>query len=182
MILLTAFWFFLPAGLANGAPVLIRKVPVLNRWDTPLDSGKSYRGKRILGPHKTWRGLLAGIVLALIIIGLQKYFYIRHDWIQEISWFDYRSGNVWLLGVLFGAGALLGDATESFIKRQKGVTSGKLWFPYDQIDYIIGGLLLTLPLVRPSIELIASVFVVYFGLHLLFTYIFYLIGFREKPI
>lgn len=45
-------FFFLPAGLSNMAPVLINKVPVINRWNTPLDFGKSYKGERILGKTK----------------------------------------------------------------------------------------------------------------------------------
>jgi hypothetical protein len=37
-----ALWFFLPAGVANAAPVFANKIPVLNRWKTPMDFGKSY--------------------------------------------------------------------------------------------------------------------------------------------
>ena len=55
-----ALWFFLPAGLANGAPVIANKVPLINKWITPLDFGKTWGGKRIFGSNKTWRGLVVG--------------------------------------------------------------------------------------------------------------------------
>lgn len=182
MILLTAFWFFLPAGIANMGPVFANRIPKLKKWDTPLDLGHKYHGKRIFGPHKTWRGLLAGIVLATSVVILQKYLYTNHTWAVDISWVDYTPTNIWLLGALFGAGALIGDAIESFFKRQRGIASGHVWFPFDQTDYIMGGLLLTAPLATPSLSLVLSVFVIYFGLHLLVAYVGYRIGFRDNPI
>lgn len=181
MILLMAFWFFLPAGVANMGPVFAAKLPGLRHWNTPLDFGRTYRGKRIFGPHKTWRGLVAGIVLATLVLAVQKYLF-TYTWAQEISWMNYRADGVWIVGPLLGAGALLGDAIESFFKRQKGVASGEVWFPFDQTDYILGGLLLAAPVVPYSIGLIASIFAIYFGLHVIVAYLGYRIGLKDKPI
>jgi CDP-2,3-bis-(O-geranylgeranyl)-sn-glycerol synthase len=182
MILLTAFWLFLPAGIANMGPVFAAKLPGLKQWNASLDLGHTYRGKRIFGPHKTWRGLLAGVVLASVVVALQKYLHARHGWAQDISWINYQTVSVWLLGALLGAGALLGDAIESFFKRQKGVASGQAWFPFDQTDYIMGGLLFVSPIADLSLGLILSVFVIYFGLHLVVAYVGYRFGLKENPI
>ena len=58
--ILFALWFFLPAGLANAAPVFASRIPKSEKLALPLDFGKSFRGKRIFGENKTFRGLLAG--------------------------------------------------------------------------------------------------------------------------
>jgi len=179
---LLAFWFFTPAGLANAAPVFANKFLGYNRWKTPLDFGLSWRGKRLFGENKTFRGLVAGIVLATLAVGLQKYLFGHSGWIQEISLIDYSQPAVWLLGPLFGAGALLGDAVESFFKRQAGIPSGQSWFPFDQIDYIIGGLLLSLPLVRLQALYYLWILVVWFSMHLIVSYIGYLLHLKDRPI
>lgn len=51
---LCVLYFFVPAYLANMSPVLVRGwFPALS---TPIDGGRTFRGRRILGDHKTWRG------------------------------------------------------------------------------------------------------------------------------
>jgi CDP-2,3-bis-(O-geranylgeranyl)-sn-glycerol synthase len=168
---LALFLFFLPAGLANMAPVLANKIPGLNRWSTPLDFGKSWRGKRIFGANKRWRGLLGGILLG----GLAGVVIYPHLTLPNgVSYFA--------LGAALGAGALIADAIESFFKRQAGVAAGDSWFPWDQSDYIIGGLLFSAPFVhlQPSDDLV--IFVIYFGLHLLVSYLGYLLKLKDKPI
>ena len=177
--ILAALWFFLPAGAGNAAPVLANKIPVLRDWKTPLDFGKNFRGKRILGDNKTWRGLLFGTLLAGLV-GLLQYALVTHRvaglWIEHIPILNFWAGS------LLGLGALLGDALESFFKRQLGVASGNLWFPFDQIDYIVGGLMVSYFLVEISWQLVISIFVTWFGVHLVAVYLGYLLGLRDKPI
>jgi CDP-2,3-bis-(O-geranylgeranyl)-sn-glycerol synthase len=172
MSLLLDVCFFLPAGLANVAPVLANKIPGLNKWQTPLDNGKSYRGKRIFGEHKTWRGLMSGTLLggvtALLVTAHYPEIYGLHP--------------AFLVGAALGFGALLGDAIESFFKRRAHVPAGHSWFPFDQTDYIIGGLLLSLPLVRLRGVDYLIILVLYFGLHLVVSYLGYLLHFKERPI
>ncbi len=128
--LLFAIWFFLPAGAANAAPILAAKLPYLSRLSAPIDAGKKYRGRRILGEHKTWRGLATGIVTATVIVFIQQLLnqgsYV--EFIPEDAE-GYLFHSPLLLGFLFGFGALAGDAIESFFKRQKNVPAGKAWFP-----------------------------------------------------
>ena len=68
---LFALWFFWPAGSANTAPILANNIQAISRFTYPLDFYKSYRGRRIFGDHKTFRGLLAGIINGAIIGLLQ---------------------------------------------------------------------------------------------------------------
>lgn len=177
-----ALWFFAPAGFANAAPVFANKIPLLNRWKTPIDFGKSYKEKRILGNNKTWRGFCFGVTVAIITLALQKVIYTNSDWLQNtITIIDYSTVTLWL-GFLLGSGALLGDAIESFLKRRANVPSGEPWFPFDQLDYIIGGILLSSVIVALSPIYNAAVLLVWFGLHLVSSYIGFLLGLKDKPI
>lgn len=137
-----------------------------------MDFRKNWRGKRIFGDNKRWRGLLVGIILATITGS------ILYN-LPDVS----VSHGVFVLGsAAMGFGALAGDAIESLFKRQANIAPGNSWFPFDQIDYIAGGLLFSYPLLHPSATTIVCVFVVYFGLHLVFSYIGFLLGLKNKPI
>lgn len=169
---IAAILFFLPAGLANMTPIIANKIPRLNEWKTPIDFGKSWRGKRIFGDHKTWRGLISGMVIggitAIIVSKLNTNTVVT----IEPLW----------MGLLLGFGALGGDAVESFLKRRINLKPGQSWFPFDQIDYIIGGLLVASPFVALPLWVISTILVVYLSLHLVTTYLGYLIKLRDRPI
>ncbi len=182
MIVLGAIWFFLPAGLANAAPVFAALIPGLRQFNAPMDAGRKYRGKLIFGEHKTWRGLLAGIVVATLVNALQKYLYVHTSWAAHLSWFDYRPSIIWVLGPLFGLGVILADAIESFFKRQRNIGPGETWFPFDQTDYILGGCFFSLAVVQLSLAQFFWVMITWFGMHLLSVYIGHQLGIRDKPI
>ena len=173
-IFVEAFFFFLPAGLSNMAPVLINKVPVINRWNTPLDFGKSYKGERIFGQNKTWRGLVSGVVFAGIIASMVAtwYYHASPDYFRHLV----------IRGMLMGFGALAGDAIESFFKRQSGIAAGNSWFPFDQTDYIVGGLAMSLFVSAWDTKLFLVVIFEYFGLHLFTSYLAFKMKLKDKPI
>lgn len=181
--LLFALWFFLPAGISNASAVVAAKLPLLNRWNTPVDFGTSWRGKRVLGDHKTWRGLVVGTLLGITVVYLQTIVYDGSQFIRDFcNGLDY-SQIAWIgLGAALGFGALLGDMVKSFFKRRIGVKSGKSWFPFDQLDYIAGALLLSAPLISLNVSQVTWIIAVWFGMHLLFSYIGYLIKFKKDPI
>lgn len=167
-----ALLFFLPAGVSNMTPVFSSRVPLLRDWKTPIDLGRSYRGRRILGDNKTWRGLVSGVVMGTLtgVVLSQTYFA------------DYHTTLFVIAAASMSFGALVGDAVESFFKRQRGIKSGQPWFPFDQTDYIVGGLIFAMPLIFLPLWIIAWVFGLYFGLHLLSSYIGYLLGLKDLPI
>ncbi len=179
---LYALWFFLPAGAANMAPVLVAHLPLLRHWNAPLDGGKYYRGKRLLGSSKTWRGLVCGIIFAAFVALLQQK--LSHHlggfsmYLQQAGYADVS----FLLGVLLGAGALIGDAIESFFKRQRAVAPGASWFPFDQLDYIIGGCLLAMLVSRLPLKIYGLVVIAWFIIHLASSYVGYLLHLKKTPI
>jgi CDP-2,3-bis-(O-geranylgeranyl)-sn-glycerol synthase len=181
---LFAVWFFLPAGVANMMPIFAARWPGLRQYNQPVDGGRLFRGRRVFGDHKTWRGLIVGVICATLTLWLQQRLLLHNttlfnDWTSQV---DYSHLNVLLLGPLFGLGALLGDMIESFFKRQRGTPPGQGWFPFDQIDYIMGGTLATLPFVRLRVDQYALLIVMWLALHLLASYIGFKAGIKERPI
>jgi CDP-2,3-bis-(O-geranylgeranyl)-sn-glycerol synthase len=181
--LLFAIWFFAPAGFANAMPVFSARMPWIKQLNAPMDFGYSFRGQRIFGSHKTWRGFISGVIMATLVLGLQQLLVAHYSWTQSLtSQVDYASLPTLVLGPLFGIGALGGDAIESFFKRQRHVPPGHGWFPFDQTDYIIGGALVTAPFVRLSLREYIMLILFWLAAHIIASYVGYLIGLKESPI
>ncbi len=119
--LLQTIMDFLPAMLANAAPVLAASL-LGKSLSTPVDFGKRMGEKRVLGDGKTWRGLFAG-VLAGGATGLL---------LGDAAW-----------GLLLGGGAMLGDLAGSFLKRRRGIKRGEKAGLLDQTDFALGALLVS---------------------------------------
>jgi CDP-diglyceride synthetase len=181
--ILFALWFFLPAGIANVTPILVAPIPGLKKLNAPIDCGLLYRGKRVLGAHKTWRGLVSGVLMAVVTLWLQQLAVTHYHWAKMLtSEVNYTYLPTVALGALFGLGALGGDAIESFFKRQRGTAPGHGWFPWDQLDYIIGASLASLPFVALSLLQYGLLIVLWLLVHLVASYIGYLLHLKERPI
>lgn len=176
-----AFWFFLPAGLANMVPVFAARLPWLKNLEFPMDFFCEFRGKRVFGSHKTFRGLVSGIVVSVLVVWLQKVLYMEYESLRP--WvFDYSTIQPLLLGGLLGFGALGGDAIKSFFKRQVGIASGKSWLVFDQVDYIVGGLFAASIYAPLPMDQYLYILVLYVGLHFLVNLIGYGLGFKDSPL
>ncbi len=110
-------WISLP-GLSfvivtNSAPVVVARLAgARGAW--PIDGGLVLRdGQRLLGAHKTWRGLVAGVAAGAILA----------------PWIDVP----WWLGGLAGATTIVGDALSSFAKRRLRLQSGSFCPGIDQL-------------------------------------------------
>ena len=135
VIMIAGLWLFLPAMLPNSAAVVFG-------GGTPVDFGKSWRGKRILGDGKTWRGFigggLSGLILGLILVGISILFNAEGVWGYGGGW------NAVCTISSLSFGSLLGDMMGSFIKRRLGIERGQKAPILDQYDFLIGAFLLTI--------------------------------------
>lgn len=172
-----AVWIFLPAAAANVAPILLAKLPGLRCLGAPLDFGRKFRGRAIFGPHKTWRGLIGGIAAATLTVWLQLLIASGGGWLRgALAGTGFNEANFWLVGPLFALGALGGDAVESFIKRRAGKRPGQTWPFFDQVDYVLGALLLT----WPCFHLHLWQYAVSLAFYTLLSFIFSLIGIKIR--
>lgn len=180
--ILFALYFFLPAGIANGTPVIVSKIPFLKKLNYPLDFNLMFRGKRILGDHKTVRGLISGVLMGILTAYVLKMGYDNSSFIRSFSPIDYDAFSIFLFGGLSGLGAIVGDSVKSFFKRRAGIKPGKAWLPFDQIDYIFGGVLFTLPYIQLDLIYYFLIFVLYLIIHPATTIIGYYLGLKDSPI
>ena len=178
-----ALLFFLPAGLANVTPIFASQVPLLKNLNTPLDFNSSIKGKRLFGDNKTWRGVFTGVFVGVLASMLQMYMFNHNNWIRTIAYpINYSHYSVLILGALLSFGALSGDAIESMVKRQLRVKSGDSWFPFDQLDYVIGGILFSLIYIRLPLANYLWILVIWFSMHMIFSYFGYVLKLKAKPI
>ena len=178
-----ALWFFLPAGLANTAPIFAAQVPQLKKYDAPIDGGLVFRGRRLLGAHKTWRGLLFGAITAIAVLWVQQQLAGSIGWLR--TWtqpLDYAHLGTVSLGILLGIGALGGDALKSFFKRRFNIAPGKTWFPFDQVDYIAGASLATCFVVALPLLAYVCALILWPAIHIASTQIGYVLGLKEERI
>ena len=166
-LILAALYFFLPAYGANMAPVFFKKIPILEQAIH----------KDLFGKNKTWRGLVLGVIFGTLIFYIQQTIYAK-GLLLFLALIDY-SGHSLFLGLTLAMGALLGDIIESYFKRINNIKPGKAWIPYDQLDFVIGALLLSSLLYTPSIEAIVVIVIASPLLHIIVNHIGYYFGIRK---
>jgi CDP-2,3-bis-(O-geranylgeranyl)-sn-glycerol synthase len=166
-------YLLLPGLVANMAPVFFKKVNFLNY---PLDFNKKWRGKPLLGNHKTFRGFFFGILLAILIVLLQKFLFTNIVFFKNISLINYSEENFVLIGFILGFGALFGDAVKSFFKRRTSIKPGSSWIPWDQLDFIIGELVFLCLIFIPPLAPTLIILLVVPLLHILFNHLGFYLG------
>ncbi len=151
------YWFiilsFIMAGIAQ---TLWLRSPKSRRFGQPLDRGRTWRGRRIFGDNKTWKGFVVMIpAVGLSFVTMRCLFALREAWLEQLwphGWFVYL-----LLGCAAGLGYALGELPNSFVKRQLDIPPGQIartrlgtWlnFLIDQTDSVIGASLALIPFVH----------------------------------
>ncbi len=173
-LLVDALWLMLPAYVPNSSAVLFA-------GKTPIDFGGTFvDGKRIFGPGKTWRGLIGGTIVG-IVVGLLLQF------IELSTHLGLPSFDPLLVVVTLSLGAMLGDLIKSFFKRRLGLSRGRPLPLADQLDFVIGAWVLTY-LFFPewfvhnfTLPVIVVVLVLSPLIHLTVNLIGYKLGKKQEP-
>lgn len=149
------------ATLANTVPIVAKRL-LGARWAWPLDGGlRWFDGRPLLGPSKTWRGLLLGTVACALAAP-----------VLELSP---------AMGAAFGALALAGDVLASFLKRRLGVPPSGQAFGLDQVpEVLLPQLVLrtALGLSWPAVAVVTLVFLLLEGPA---ARLWYRLGLRDRP-
>ncbi len=154
-----ALIFIFPAYCANGAPVLAG-------GGLPMDFGKNFiDGKPIFGKNKTFRGFFFGLVIG-IAVGFIEY-----------AIFGYPAA---LIGFA-PLGALVGDLFGAFLKRRLGIAPGGLLPVIDQIDFVVGAVVFSLPFMMTSLEVAAVVLIITPPIHLFTNFLAYKLKLKSNP-
>jgi CDP-2,3-bis-(O-geranylgeranyl)-sn-glycerol synthase len=133
--MLAGLWLMLPALIPNSAAVLFG-------GGVPMDFGRSWRGKRILGDGKTWRGFFggatSGMAFGLVQIGIAEGLGTQDSWgFGPMPWSVVAVTSLAL-------GSMAGDSIGSFLKRRLGVQRGRKAPVLDQFNFVAGAFVLVL--------------------------------------
>jgi hypothetical protein len=174
--------------LAGACQTAWLALPMSRRLAIPLDGGRSFHGRRLLGANKTLRGFVimvpaAGVSFAMIagvLGGLQR---------GLAGLWPGSSATYALLGMWAGFGFMLGELPNSFVKRQLGVAPGHaakavhtrpLFLVLDRVDSILG-MLLALAIVVP-VPWLTCAYVLIVGppLHASFSMVLFELGGKAR--
>jgi len=164
-----ALYFIFPAYCANATPVIFG-------GGHPIDAGRTFfDGKPIFGSHKTFRGFFCGLIVGTLVGFLQtllsQYVLFQYD-----VHFRYDV----LLGFMLSLGALVGDLVESFFKRRLGLPPGSSLPIADQLDFVVGAFLFSLPILPPSLLTILIIVIITPPIHFLTNLLANLFGLKRR--
>ena len=185
--LLPLLWLAVPivaAGLVHLVVLKLDLLPGLRRL--PIDGGLSFRGRRLFGDNKTWRG-------AVVTIGTTTFAAWALAALSACCWhlptlapFAETYPLAW--GLLLGAGYIAGELPNSFAKRQLGIapgaagggTAGRVFWVIDQLDSLAGMLLFVAPVWQPSLGLLALIVAIMLVAHPVSAWIMVLFGLKDR--
>jgi CDP-2,3-bis-(O-geranylgeranyl)-sn-glycerol synthase len=148
----------LPVYCTNGAPVIFG-------GGRPIDSGRSLSdGQRILGDHKTVRGFTSGLIIGVIVGAFESLF---------------LSENLLPIAIFASAGALLGDLAGAFLKRRLRIKPGRPFPVLDQLDFVIGAVLMVSIISNVSLGTVLIAVLVTPPIHLLTNLGAYALGLKS---
>ncbi|MBT7410354.1 MAG: CDP-archaeol synthase [Methylococcales bacterium] len=146
---------------ANGAPIIVHKL-IGQKYNYPMDFGvKFFDQRRILGPSKTIRGVIASILLTTLVAPL--------------------FGFSMTIGFLVGSGSMLGDLLTSFFKRRFGMVSSSMALGVDQMLESLLPLLACKSLLALNWNQISWLVFIFFVSCIVLSRILFKLGIREKP-
>jgi CDP-2,3-bis-(O-geranylgeranyl)-sn-glycerol synthase len=127
--ILSAFWTFGPAYVPNSAAVVVG-------GGAPIDGGRTWRGRRLLGDGKTTRGFVGGTLAGLAAAaGLNALAPLLSPALPTFP----PAAALGLSG-----GAMVGDAGGSLVKRRTGRRRGAPFPLVDQLSFVVGAVVVTL--------------------------------------
>lgn len=182
-----ALYVFAPLLFAAAISAVVLRFDLARILRLPIDFGATFHGQRVFGDSKTWRGVVNAVVGAVIAVALQRAAQrFVPAWLQVI---DYSRTSAWALGTAMGAGAMLGELPNSFVKRRLGIAPGAtatgaravVFYLWDQLDLLTGAWPLLACWVRPSLGLVLASVVVALTLHPLVALVGWLVGARKSP-
>lgn len=176
---ISCLYFFLPAYFTNMSAPITKRFGILKCLERPIDFDRTFLGKPILGSHKTWRGMIFGILVGMTIALFQSFLY-SFPLIKKISILNYQKINIFYFGFLISFSAIFGDLFFAFIKRRLGLKPGARFLPFDQTNYVISSAFILTPIFKIPLLVWPTLFFFTFFLHLIVNYLGYLLGISKS--
>ncbi|MHA1129771.1 MAG: CDP-2,3-bis-(O-geranylgeranyl)-sn-glycerol synthase [Candidatus Helarchaeota archaeon] len=186
--------YIAPAYATNASMV------IFGRNGTPIDGRRKFRdGKRIFGNGKTWQGLFGGIITGTIVGLILLIISIAVIWpfvqvqiaeypemvLADLNYLNQFFAPIFLFGflraVLICIGAPLGDLIGSFIKRRLNLERGAPAPIIDQLDFLLGAILLSYIIFPLRWMYVLFALLVTLLLHILANTLAYKLGYSKEP-
>ncbi|AKH96735.1 CDP-2,3-bis-(O-geranylgeranyl)-sn-glycerol synthase [Halanaeroarchaeum sulfurireducens] len=171
-----AVWAMLPAYVPNNAAVLAG-------GGRPIDGGRTYGGRRLLGDGKTWRGTAVGVLAGLAVAGVLNWLAPTVSVTVGVAFPRFPP----IVALALAAGAMVGDIAASFLKRRTGRERGAAFPVVDQLDFVVVALLAAF-LLAPgwfgrvfTLPVLVAVVVLTPALHVLTNGVAYVLGLKDEP-
>jgi hypothetical protein len=185
--LLQLLWLAVPvivSGLVHLTVLRLDLLPGLRVL--PIDGKAMFRGKRLFGDNKTWRGA----VITITTMSVTAWALAQLDaccWhLPTLVPFAETHPIAW--GMLLGTGYIAGELPNSFIKRQIGIGPGQsgsgfvgsVFWVIDQIDSLAGMLVFTWPVWQPPLVLVLLLVAIMLVAHPIGAWIMVLFGLKDR--
>lgn len=170
LFIIEALWLVAAAYTANAFPVIVH-------GKKPLDLGKTYRGRRVLGDGKTIIGTIAGILFGIFIGSMQVLFQgeIPAEWGLSLTVMT------WSMVILLSVGAIVGDLLGSFVKRRYGIEQGGKAPLLDQLGFLIVAFLFVSIVHVPDLVYIVTLLIITPLAHVATNGFAYLLKIKDRP-
>jgi hypothetical protein len=163
---------------------LVMKYRVLPGLAVPIDRGVYFRGKRLFGDNKTYRGFMAmavGTGIGFVLLGQA----VSGGRLERLSLLP-AGLMALLLGMAVGTVAMLAELPNSTIKRQLDLPPGQqmkglsrlTFLVLDQVDILMGAWLVLAFVVSPTLGLLLGSFLFVYRGHQLITMVGHRMGMR----
>lgn len=183
--LAAALYLFSPLLVSAALSGVVLRGGLFRALAAPIDGTLTVRGRRLFGDSKTWRGVVTAVVGCVATVWMQRA--LASTVPRELALADYESLSPLAFGAAMGAGAMLGELPNSFVKRQLGIAPGKttkgamavVFYLWDQVDLLTGAWPLVACWVRPSLGVVIASFALTLALHPLVALVGYGVGARK---
>jgi CDP-2,3-bis-(O-geranylgeranyl)-sn-glycerol synthase len=184
--LVQALYLWSPLLVSVGLSAIVHKCDLFRSWKVPIDGGRTFRGKRIFGDGKTWRGVAIAVFGSIATVAFQKHVLLEAA--SAVSVVDYARVGPFVFGGTMAVAAMAGELPNSFVKRRLGIASGEtaraplpraVFWTWDQVDLLTLSWPALLPWVRPSAVLVLASFALALVLHPLVAWIGFAVGARK---
>lgn len=186
MLILQLLIFAIPVTIGGVLHMIAVRIKLLEFLKIPLDLGKTYRGKRIFGDHKTFRGILLMMLFTWVGTAFLEFLSDRFEGINKLNIFDFDSHSALFYGLILGLAYTLAELPNSFFKRQSGIPEGSAgtWINVlvDQSDSVLACLLVMWVLTPMSATFFFVGWGFYIFVHLTVNFLLFLAGIRKKPL
>lgn len=171
------------AGVLHMAIVKWNIVPWLKK---PLDGGYCWQGKRLFGDHKTYRGIIAMVLLSTLFCYLLHFLVQHYAFWQQYNLLQFERYPPWFYGLIYGLAYTLSELPNSFIKRRLDISPGSrgssINVIIDQSDSTIGCLLAIYPFASFSIGFALLGILFLSIVHISVNLLLFMLKLREQPL